>query len=142
MTPAVKTKLLAVVKRGLTRARNLGFRIVYIDETMFTRKTVPLAEWTLPKENMSVDQDRLNEPTLALLAGISKEKGLEHCQVFKKSVDGDKMVDYLGKLRAANPDDKICLFMDNLRVHKSEKVTEEMKRLGFRWIYNMKYAPE
>ena len=31
---------LARMKRQLTMARNDGFRIVYLDETMFTRKTV------------------------------------------------------------------------------------------------------
>ena len=39
---------------------------------MVTRTTVPKAEWTRSKENMTVDQANLNEPTLALLAGISK----------------------------------------------------------------------
>ena len=32
-------------------ARNGGYRIVYLDETMFTRKTVVDVEWTLPKQN-------------------------------------------------------------------------------------------
>ena len=66
------------MKRLLTRARNDGYRIIYIDETMFTRKTLPEAEWTLPKENMAVDVAKLDEPVLSLLAGISKEKGINH----------------------------------------------------------------
>ena len=32
-------------------ARNEGYRFVYLDETMFTRKTVVDVEWTLPKQN-------------------------------------------------------------------------------------------
>ena len=63
---------LASVKGQLTRARNDGYLVHFIDETMVTRTTVPKAEWTKPKENMTVDQAHLNEPTLALLAGISK----------------------------------------------------------------------
>ena len=42
---------------------------------MFTRKTVQETEWARKKENMSVDVAKLEEPTLALLNGISKEKG-------------------------------------------------------------------
>ena len=95
MTPARKKQLLANVKRGLTRAKNDGYRVIWIDETMFTRKTVPNAEWTLPRENLRVNEARLNEPTLALLAGISKENGLEYCQIFPKSVNGDKFKEYL-----------------------------------------------
>ena len=69
---------LARMKRQLTMARNEGYRVVYLDECMFTRKTVVDAEWTLPKENVRVDEALLNEPTLALLSAISKEKGQEH----------------------------------------------------------------
>ena len=43
------------MKRLLTMTKNDGYRIIYIDETMFTRKTVPDTEWTLPKQNMTVD---------------------------------------------------------------------------------------
>ena len=91
---------------------------------------------------MSVDQANLNEPTLALLAGISKDKGLEHYQIFQRSVNVVKFKEYLAGVRAANPDKKICLFMDNLGAHTSKKSKAEMQRLGFRWIFNVPYSPE
>ena len=82
----------------------------------------------------------LKEPTLALLCGISKEQGLEHFQIFEKSVNAEKFKVYLQGLRQANG--KICLFMDNLGVHTSKKTKKEMKSLGFRWIFNIAYSPE
>ena len=93
-------------------ARNDGYRIIYLDETMFTRKTVAEAEWTLLKENVQVDEAKLNEPTLALLSAISKEKGQEHFQIFPKSVDLKKFKEWMSKLRELNGNDKILLFMD------------------------------
>ena len=42
---------------------------------MFTGKTVQDTEWARPKENMAIDVAKLEEPTLALLSGISREKG-------------------------------------------------------------------
>ena len=66
------------MKRQLTRAKRDGYRIIYLDETMFTRKSVADTEWALPWENMRVDEAKLNEPTLAMLAAISKDKGREH----------------------------------------------------------------
>ena len=92
------------MKRQLTRAKNEGYKIHYIDETMVTRKTVTLAEWSKKHENMTIDQANLNETTLALLSGISKENGLEHYQIFEKSVNKAKFKEYLTGLRAANPD--------------------------------------
>lgn len=82
---------LARMKRQLTMAKNAGYRLVYLDETMFTRKTVADTEWSCPGENFRVDTARLNEPTLALLAAISKEKGHEYSKVFLKSVDVPKL---------------------------------------------------
>ena len=93
-------------------ARNDGYRIIYLDETMFTRKTVADTEWALPKKNLRIDEAKLNEPTLALLASISKEKGLEHFKIFEKSVNIPKLEIWLRELRRQNADDKICLFMD------------------------------
>ena len=55
----------------------------------------------MPKENMTVDEARLNEPTLALLCGISKEKGVEHFHIFPKSVNVDRFIEWLTELRAA-----------------------------------------
>lgn len=53
--PEGDRKKLITVKRLLTRAKNDNYRIIYADETMFTRKTIKETEWALPKENMTVD---------------------------------------------------------------------------------------
>ena len=63
------------MKRQLTRARNDGYRMIYLDEICFTRTTVPKTEYCLKKQNMSTDLVHLNEPTLAVISAISKEKG-------------------------------------------------------------------
>ena len=91
---------------------------------------------------MTVDQAKLNEPTLALLAGISKEKGVEHCQVFEFSVNTTKFLEYLANLRAANPEAKIALFMDNLSAHDNKRAKAAMREHGFRYIFNVSYSPE
>ena len=91
---------------------------------------------------MSVDVAKLEEPTLALLCGISKEKGLEHYQIYDNSVNVDKFKEYLQELRTANPEDKIALFMDNLSAHTSDRAKTAMREHGFRFIYNVPYEPE
>ena len=84
----------------------------------------------------------MQEPTLAVLASISKEKGLEHYRIFDNSVNIPKFKEFLQELRENNGDEKIALFMDNLSAHKSEKSRAEMARLGFRCIFNVPYSPE
>ena len=130
------------MKRELAKAKKDGYKIVYLDETMFTRKTCPDNEWCLPKQNMVVDVAKLEEPTLALLCGISKEQGVDHYQIFEKSVNVDKFIEYLNGLRASQPDAKICLFMDNLSAHTSERSKKAMRDRNFRYIYNVPYKPD
>ena len=137
--PDKQAQLLKTMKMLLTKARNDGYRIVYIDETCFTRKTVIDAEWARPKENMAVAVAMLEEQTLALLCGISKEQVVEHHRVFEFSVNVDKFIEYIDFMRAANRDEKICLFMDNLSAHTAERSKEAMRERGFRWIYCVPY---
>ena len=133
---------MANLRRTLTRARNDGFRIVYADETMFTRKTVPQLEWSRKKENPMVDEVKLNEPTLAVLAGISKKNGLEPFMIFKRSVNTDRFIEWLDKLRAASGTEKVIIFMDNLGVHTCKRSRAAMKERKFRWAFNLPYSPE
>ena len=64
---------------------------------------------------------------------------MEHFQIFEKSVNVDKFKEYIAGLISANNDDKICLFMDNLSAHTSERSKEGMREAGFRWIFNVPY---
>ena len=130
------------MKRLLTRAKNDGYRVVYLDETCFSRSTVPKTEYCRQGQNVAADLAFMQEPTRAVLASISKEKGLEHHRIFDNSVKIPKFKEFLQELRAMNGEDKIALFIDNLSAHRSEKSRAEMVRLGFRTIFNVPYSPE
>ena len=124
------------------KAKRDGYRIIYLDETMITRKTVGNYEWALPGNNVSIDTKMLNEPTLALLSGISKERGQEHFKIYPKSVNTDRFIEWLEELRNLNGTDKICLFMDNLSSHNSGRSISKMKELSLRRVFNLSYSPE
>ena len=79
---------------------------------------------------------------MAVLSGISREKGQELYMQFPKSVNNEKFKEYLEKLRAANGNAKIALFMDNLSCHTAPDSRQVMKDLGFRCIFNVAYACE
>ena len=91
---------------------------------------------------MTIDKAGIKEPTYAVLSGISREKGQELFMLFQKSVNVPKFQEYLTKLKEANNDAKICIFMDNLSVHTSNKSKDTMRQLGYRWIFNVPYAPD
>ena len=91
---------------------------------------------------MTLDMVLKTEPTLSLLHGVSKEKGNELFHIYKDSINTKKFKKYLKELAEANPGEKLCLFMDNLAVHSSERAKKYMRELGIRYIYNLTYAPE
>ena len=117
--PEQARQQLTTMKRLLTRAKNDGYRVIYLDEICFTRTTVPKAEYCNQGQNVAADLVYMKEPTLAVLSSISKEKGLEHYRIFDNSVNIPKFKEFLQELRNQNGDDKIALFMDNLSAHRS-----------------------
>ena len=93
--PELEKKQLTTMKRLLTRAQNDGYRVVYLDETCFTRSTMPKTEYCLQGQNMPADLAHLQEPTLAVLSAISREKGQEHYKIYEQSVNVQKFKQYL-----------------------------------------------
>ena len=109
---------------------------------MFTKSALPKTEYCLPRQNLNIDKSQTNEPAMALLSGISKEKGQELFMMFPQSVNIPKFKEYLTKLREVNGDSKICLFMDNLTTHTSNRTKDNMRELGIRYIWNIAYSPD
>ena len=82
--------------------RDNNYKLVFLDETMFTRRAISKFEWSNKNENIEFDDKLLNDTTLALLIGISAERGVEHWRIFKKSVNTSKFIEYLEELRQEN----------------------------------------
>ena len=77
-----------------------------------------------------------------MLAGVSKEIGVDLVMTFKNSVDIPKFKIYLEELRARYFFDDICIYMDNLSVHRSLAVRERLDELSIAYIYSPPYSPD
>ena len=62
--------------------------------------------------------------------------------MFQRSVNIQKFKEYLVRLREENGDDKLCIFMDNLTVHKSNKTKKTLQTLKIKSIFNISYSPQ
>ena len=56
---------------------------------------MPKTEYCLQDQNMPADLAHLQEPTLAVLSAISREKGQEHYKIYEQSVNVQKFKQYL-----------------------------------------------
>ena len=68
----------------------------------------------------------MNQPVFALIFAVSEERGVEHHQIFEKSVNKEKFTEYILGLRRANQFERIAVFLDNLSVHRAHDVREKL----------------
>ena len=66
----------------------------------------------------------MNEGAKAVIAAISRERGIEKAMIFKRSVNVSRFKIFLEELRAAWPFDNMLLCMDNLSVHHNTEIRE------------------
>lgn len=119
-----------------------GYRVIYIDEICVTKSTIPTHEYSPLKQPIEVDLKFFSNKTIAVLAGISMDKGVEFALTYEKSVNMDKFFNFLKYLRRKYPFDKIAIFMDRLSVHTSNKTKKKMAFHSIEPIYNSAYSPD
>ena len=84
----------------------------------------------------------LNGKPLAVLAGVSKEEGVDMVMVFEDSVNKEKFKMYIDALRLKYPADDICFFIDNLSVHRSYEVRRHLEINNIPYIFCPAYSPD
>lgn len=126
----------------LKQVAEQGYRVIFIDEMCVTKSTIPTHEYSMKNKPIEIDIKSFSKLTVAVLAGISAQKGVELVMSFDKSVNTDKFFEFLQRLRFENPFDRIALFMDRLSVHTCRKSRDKMKFHKFIPIYNSPYSPD
>ena len=130
------------VKADLRYHMRKGFRVIYTDETMFTKSTIPDREWSHKHKNVYLDIKSLSNQTTAIVAAVSQERGIDLVMTFRDSVNISKYKVFIEELRARYFFDDICLYFDNLAVHRSRVIKERLDELGIAYIFNPPYSPE
>ena len=116
--------------------------ICYMDEVMFTVRTVNKREFSNRYQNVTIDFKRMHIQTTAVAAAFSMEHGLLALRQYPKSLNIDKFHDYLKLVRKRLRKRKCYMFFDNLSVHRSKKTIENMRKLNIVPIFNVAYAPQ
>ena len=119
-----------------------GVKIAFADETVFTKTTLPRKTYAVKGANVSVYQKDLGNVYRSALAAISTEGNVEHLMVVEKAINQNRFVSFLKKLRQKLGNEKICLFLDNLQVHKTKKVMEAYRVLDIQPIFSETYSPD
>ena len=100
--------------------------IIYLDEVMFTIKSVNTSEFSNRNQNIQMDFKGISIKTTAVIAAITSEHGLLYYECFDRSVNVDKFQVYIDHLRGKLGRREATIFMDNLSVHRSKRTLEHM----------------
>ena len=117
-------------KEELEYYRSRGFRIIYLDETMVTKSTIATHDWSAKNQNYKIDMKSFGKESIAVLAAISKEYGIDHTGIYNKSVNIPKFKEFLQNLRDKYFFEDICIYLDNLAVHRRNEVRQRLDELS------------
>ena len=81
--------------KELDWAQTSGGLVIYLDECMFTQKSYLDSAWSNRNQNVTLSRQRMNQKALALIFACSVENGVEHCEIYPKSVNAEKFIKYL-----------------------------------------------
>ena len=130
------------VKTQLQSELNAGALVIYLDEVMFTIKSINTHAFSNRNENIAIDFQGINVKTTAVVAAITSEHGLLYYECFDRSVNIEKFQSFINHLRNRLGRRQAVIFMDNLSVHRAKKTLEHMETRGFRALFNAAYSPE
>ena len=73
--------------------------VLFLDETMFTKKTYQPKEYSLKRQNILVDQANFSIKAMAFLGVISLNMGLVYYRMYDFSVNAVKFISFLRELK-------------------------------------------
>lgn len=117
-------------------------KIIYLDETNFTKLSFQNKDWSRSNENQHVDQRDIYTGYRSVIASISEEKGVEFIKIYSTAITSDLFIRYLKQISNKNMNQPLALFQDQLQVHKSKHVRPFYSSLDIVPIYNVGYSPE
>ena len=90
---------------------------------------MPKLSYSPLKTNLCIPQKLMNQKRYHLILAISEDKGVEYSEIVEGSMNQYRFMEYLVNLRQRNPFERIALYMDNYRVHKTNLVMEKLEQL-------------
>ena len=76
------------------------------------------------------------------MAAVSKEYGVDMLMTFETSVNILKFKIFIEELRTKYFYEDICIYMDNLSVHRSRAVKERLDELSIAYVFGPPYSPD
>ena len=128
--------------QAVKRTRLNEKKLVWIDEAVFTFNTFRKRAWSAKHTNIDVRDCDAKIKTMALIAAISEDCGLEAYSILPRSINSEDFVAFIHMLVKRFNGMEFSMFLDNLRVHKTKTVLEVCRLHQVTTIFNVPYSPD
>lgn len=68
---------------------------MFLDEAIFSFSTGPARAWSCNNETIEVDEATFNMKSQALIMAVSEDRGVDHFQIYPRSVANPEFVQFL-----------------------------------------------
>ena len=126
----------------LKQAEIDGLPVIYLDETVFTRNSLPKIEWSGFKSSLKIDQSAFYSGFRTAIVAVSAELGLVHYESVEQTTNADRFIPFVRALSEKMQAEPFVLYMDNLSVHKMLTVKAVYTELEIVPVFNVAYQPD
>lgn len=124
----------------LRDALSRGLRVVFVDECIFTTKTIDEKSYSKSKKNIRFPLVPKLTKTIHLAAGVSLENGLEGFELYEGSVNSERFLDSITNYTRNGR--SLVLLGDNASWHTSATTFAGLSAKGLFFIKNVPYSPQ
>jgi transposase len=124
----------------MREARSKGKRVVFVDDSFFTYKTLQQTAYMLKKQQLLVDERITRTDRIALVAAVSEENGLEAFVITKENCNSEVFCRLLPGILEHGAD--AVLLADNVSFHLSRFTKTKLAEVELELIRNVPYSPE
>jgi hypothetical protein len=117
-------------------------KLVWVDEAVFTFNTFNTKALSGRNDSIRVQDADAWVQTMAFIAAISEDRGLEAWAMHPNSISTPEFVAFVEQLSSLFHGAEFAIFMDNLQVHKTQAVGDTCTELKVKHIFNLPYSPD
>ena len=108
------------MREGLQKSVISKNEVIYIDESIFSGKHLPKRAWSGKRKNIKPTMMLIQESCLAVVAAISKDRGLIGFRYQEKSFKSTDFLNFVKELRQNTEQESFSIVLDNCSIHKGK----------------------
>ena len=126
----------------LREARDSDKPVLYLDEVVFTKRSLMTKTWSPRGIHFTVDQSQVFAGFRTAIVAVSPERGVVYFESEEQATCGERFNPFIVQLSKHMRWRPFYLFMDNLNVHKSQEARRLYERYRITPVYNIAACPE